>query len=237
MNVSLQSLFNSLATANTELNLRHQLMDSISQHFAVQRWGIYLVNEQDNLLSCDVHGVSDAFVERYQKFGKAVDPVMKYVIKYHAPCHEELVLPQGQWKQSELYLKCCATYDHEHIMTGGIVGDGKLIGTIHLARLANTPAFDTHDLLKLSAVCNHFSACLASLRNQPNLINEKCQNLLTKRELQIANLVARGLTNAEIGRKLWISENTVKKALKKMFFKLETNSRTTMIVKLKDILQ
>ncbi|MDJ0593688.1 MAG: LuxR C-terminal-related transcriptional regulator [Pleurocapsa sp. MO_226.B13] len=232
MDNSLQSLFNSLASASTELDLRHQFMDYISQYFAVQRWGIYLADGQNNLLSYDVHGVSDTFVEKYQKFGKAVDPVMEYVIKYHAPCHEELVLPQGQWKQSELYLKCCSEYDHEHIMTGGIVGNGKLIGTIHFARLANTPAFDTHDLLKLSSVCNHFSACLASLRNQSNSINEKYKNLLTKRELQIANLVARGLTNAEIGKELWISENTVKKALKKMFSKLETNSRTAMIMKL-----
>lgn len=233
MNSSLQSLFHSLATAKTELNLRHRLMDSVNQHFAVERWGIYLSNEQNELLSCDVYGVSDAFVERYQKFGKAVDPVLKYVIEYHAPCHEELVLPQGTWKQSELYLKCCSSYNHEHIMTGGIVGNGKLIGTINFARLENTPAFNTHDLLKLSAVCNHFSACLAHLRNESNLINQKLQNLLTQRELQIANLVARGLTNAEIGRELWISENTVKKALKKMFLKLETNSRTEMVVKLK----
>ena len=71
-----------------------------------------------------------------------------------------------------------------------------------------------------------------SKANVSFLINEKPKNLLTKRELQIANLVARGLTNAEIGGELWISENTVKKALKKMFLKLGTNSRTEMVVKL-----
>ena len=235
MERSLISLFHSLANADTELDLRHQFMDAIALHFKVQKWGIYLVDEQNNLLSCDLHGVSDAFVERYQQYGKTVDPVMKYVMEYHAPCHEELVLPQGQWKQSDLYLRCCGIYDHEHIMTGGIVGRGKLIGTIHFARLANTPAFNTHDLLKLSAVCNHFSVCLADLRNQPNLVNQQSYNL-TQRELEIANLVARGLTNTEIGKELWISVNTVKKALKKIFIKLEIHSRTEMVVKLKDII-
>lgn len=231
MSSSLKPLFHHLATAATEEQLRYKFMDWIGEYFEVQRWGIYLSDEQNNLLSCDIYGVSDAFVERYQKFGKSVDPVMQYVIEYHAPAHEELVLPQGQWKQSELYLRCCSQYNHEHIMTGAIVGNGRLIGTVHFARITDTPAFNTQDLLKLGAVCNHFSACLASLGSESFLLN-KNSDLLTKRELQIANLVAQGLTNREVGKQLWISENTVKKALKRMFVKLDVSSRIEMIMKL-----
>lgn len=232
MNYSLKPLFHHLATATTEEQLRYKFMDWIGEYFDIQRWGIYLSDEQNHLLSCDIHGVSNAFVERYQKFGKSVDPVMQYVMKYHAPAHEELVLPQGQWKQSELYLRCCSQYNHEHIMTGAIVGSGKLIGTIHFARVTETPAFNTQDLLKLGAVCNHFSACLASLRSESIFSRNPYINLLTKRELQIANLVAQGLTNSEIGKQLWISENTVKKALKKMFIKLNVATRIEMIMRL-----
>lgn len=147
VNSSLQALFHYLATATTEKELRYAFMDYVSECFAVQKWGIYLINNNHNLLSCDVHGVSDSFVERYQKFGKLVDPVMQYVMEYHAPAHEELILARGQWKQTELYEKCCAEYDHEHIMTGAVVGNGRLIGTIHFARVTNTPAFNTQDLL------------------------------------------------------------------------------------------
>ncbi|MGL6339161.1 MAG: LuxR C-terminal-related transcriptional regulator, partial [Waterburya sp.] len=35
---------------------------------------------------------------------------------------------------------------------------------------------------------------------------------------------------------LWISQNTVKQALKKMFRKLEVSSRTEMVAQLKDLL-
>ena len=123
------------------------------------------------------------------------------------------------------------------MLTGAIVGNGKLIGTVHFAKIKDTPAFNTQDLLNLSAVCNHFSACLAGLRNESNLAIDTQIALLTKRELQIANLVAKGLTNAAIGDRLWISENTVKKALKKMFVKLEVSSRTEMVFSLKDTLK
>ena len=55
---------------------------------------------------------------------------------------------------------------------------------------------------------------------------------LTPRELEIAKLVAQGRTNAEIGAELWITENSVKQALKRMFRKLEVSSRAEMVAQL-----
>lgn len=232
--MSLHPLFQSMASAKTEAELRFRLMDNLKEYFGVQRWGIYLADEENNLISCDVRGVSDKFVERYQKEGKSVDPVLKYVLEYHAPAHEELVLPQGTWKQSQLYQRCCVEYAHEHIMTGPIIGNGKLIGTINFARVGVTPAFNVGDLSNLSAVCLHLSACLANLRSQSRFEPNTYLQLLTGREIQIANLVAQGLTNAEIGKELWISHNTVKQALKKMFRKLDVTSRVEMVMRLRD---
>ena len=223
-----------MATAKTEADLRYRLMDNLGSYFRVQRWGIYLADENNNLNSCDVWGVSQKFVERYQQIGKSVDPVLKYVLDYHAPAHEELVLPKGTWKQSQLYKRCCVEYKHEHIMTGPIVNSGKLIGTINFARVGVTPAFDTRDLSNLSAVCLHLSACLANLPRSK--LKHNPYLMLTEREIQIANLVARGLTNTEIGKELWISPNTVKQTLKKMFRKLGVTSRTAMVAQLNNCL-
>ncbi|WP_263858325.1 response regulator transcription factor [Waterburya agarophytonicola] len=125
-------------------------------------------------------------------------------------------------------------------MTGPIVGNGRLIGTLNFARIGITSAFSDRDLSNLGAVCLHVSACLASLRQQNNSENsfslverENSQiSLLTKREIQVVDLVARGLTNAEIGKELWISHNTVKQALKTVFRKLEVSSRVEMIAKI-----
>jgi DNA-binding CsgD family transcriptional regulator len=235
----LYPLFQEIATAPTEQALRFRFMDGVSQYFGVQRWGIYLVDDENRLSGFDVAGVSDAFVERYEKIGRAIDPVLQYVLDHHAPAHEELVLPAGGWKQSDLYQKCCSEYNHEHIMTGPIVGRGQLIGTTHFARVGDTPAFSSKDLASLGAVCTHLSACLAELRRQasvpPDIAFKHKQ--LTPRELQIVNLVAKGLTNAEIGVELWITQNSVKQALKRMFRKLEVSARAEMVAKLRDILQ
>jgi len=51
---------------------------------------------------------------------------------------------------------------------------------------------------------------------------------LTEREMQIAQLVAEGLSNKEIGQRLYISPNTVKTLLKSIFEKLKINSRVLL---------
>jgi DNA-binding NarL/FixJ family response regulator len=49
--------------------------------------------------------------------------------------------------------------------------------------------------------------------------------ILTRRELEILKLVAEGLTNEEIGKKIFISEKTVKTHLTNIFDKLKVNNR------------
>ena len=48
---------------------------------------------------------------------------------------------------------------------------------------------------------------------------------LTKREMEILRLVAEGLTNEEIGKRIFISEKTVKTHLTNIFDKLKVNNR------------
>ncbi len=181
----------------------------------------------------------DNFVELYAQVGRNVDPVLLYVTERHAPAHEEMVLPTRGWKKCELYQNCCAYYDHEHIMTGPIVGKGKLIGAVHFARIGETPAFNNQDIADLSSICMHISASIAALKTQQiqqNIFTSPSFNLLTAREIQIAELIAQGLTNKEVGAELWITQNSVKQALKRMFRKLEASSHTEMLAKLLDIL-
>jgi DNA-binding NarL/FixJ family response regulator len=66
-------------------------------------------------------------------------------------------------------------------------------------------------------------------RGQLNEVGEETQNdmidMLTKREKEILRLVSEGLTNDEIGKKIFISEKTVKTHLTNIFDKLKVNNR------------
>lgn len=52
---------------------------------------------------------------------------------------------------------------------------------------------------------------------------------LTRRETQVLELVAKGMTNAEVGRRLYISETTVKTHLLRIFGKLGVSDRTAAV--------
>jgi len=63
---------------------------------------------------------------------------------------------------------------------------------------------------------------------------EECDKLgLSKRELEVLNLMARGLSNQEIAAHLFVSLNTVKTHSSKVFEKLEVKRRTQAIEKAK----
>jgi DNA-binding CsgD family transcriptional regulator len=72
---------------------------------------------------------------------------------------------------------------------------------------------------------------------QPFRINEnKLDELgITKRELEILELIARGLSNREISELLYVSENTVKTHSSRLFNKLNAKRRTQAVQIGKDL--
>lgn len=58
---------------------------------------------------------------------------------------------------------------------------------------------------------------------------------ITRRELQILELVARGLSNREIGETLFVSENTVKTHCSRAFDKLGARRRTEAVLRGKEL--
>jgi hypothetical protein len=51
---SLHPLFQSLSTAPSSQSLRSRLMDGVSESFGIQRWGIYLLGDENHAESVDV---------------------------------------------------------------------------------------------------------------------------------------------------------------------------------------
>jgi DNA-binding NarL/FixJ family response regulator len=58
---------------------------------------------------------------------------------------------------------------------------------------------------------------------------------ITPRELEILGLIAEGLSNREIGERLFVSENTVKTHSSRVFEKLGVNRRVQAVQKGKDL--
>lgn len=69
------------------------------------------------------------------------------------------------------------------------------------------------------------------------IFNEAEMNRLgiSKRELEVLQLMAEGLSNAEIANRLFVSLNTIKTHASNLFFKLDASRRTQAIEKAKSL--
>lgn len=225
----LQSLFQAIARAADEDELRSQVAPKIGEHFSAARSGIFFFDQvlSDNRdLNPSLKKVIEAALSTER------NPIARYIAERHAPAHNGLVTSPKAWRL------ICPRPDHWHVMAGPIVSRGKLIGVLGCTREKSQMAFDSQDLADASAVCLHLSVWAATLRSQPKLVDSKLvdaaslSSQLTAREREIAELVAIGKKNAEVGAELWITENSVKQALKKIFRKLGVSSRTEMAMQL-----
>lgn len=216
MTNSLQHLFEAINQVKNEQDLRSQVVPQIGEYFAAKRSGIFFF-DQLHLLDKKIHKTLEIALSIEH------NPIARYLVERHSPVHEALVASPKVWTM------ICPRPDHWHVMAGPIVSCGQLVGVFGCTREQSMPAFDTQNIADLSGICLHLSVWTATVRApyQPFKTNR-----LTPRELEIAELVALGRTNAEIGTELWITENSVKQALKRMFRKLEVSSRAQMVAQL-----
>jgi DNA-binding CsgD family transcriptional regulator len=232
MTNSLQLLFAAIAQVMDEQDLRSQVIPKIGEHFLAKRSGIFFFDQLPPM---------DRNLQKILQVALSIEhnPVARYLAEHHAPVHEALVTSPKVWRI------ICPRPDHWHVMAGPIVSHGELVGVVGCTREQSIPAFDAQNLADLSAICLHLSVWSATVRSRRISVREASPigieksshqsfktDRLTPREWQIAELVALGRTNAQIGNELWITENSVKQALKRMFRKLEVSSRAEMVAQL-----
>lgn len=217
MSDTLQSLFLAIAQTRNEQELRSRIMVDIAVYFQANRWGLFFHDRDPGKRTPVQKSMQLALSIEY-------NPVLRYLVERHAPIHEASLLPPGVWQ------KICPRFDHGHVMVGPIVNSGNLVGGIGFTRTQADQAFSDADLSDMSALCLHLSTWLAVAQSKQ--VKVLADDVLTARERQIAELVAQGLTNENIGKSLWITENSVKQALKRIFRKLEISSRVELVGKL-----
>nr|WP_299413858.1 LuxR C-terminal-related transcriptional regulator [Acaryochloris sp. IP29b_bin.148] len=211
--MALQALFAAIHHAHTKQALHQRVIPQCGKYFSATRQGLFFFDQLP---------LAEPKLKAVVKRALSIEhnPVVRYIVERHAPVHETLVTSPKVWQI------ICPRPDHWHVMAGPVVHQGQLIGAVGFTREQSMPGFDAQDLADLSAICLHLSTWVATVKGKGGAAKRDC---LTPRELEIAELVASGLTNAAIGRELWITENSVKQALKRMFRKLDVSSRAELV--------
>jgi DNA-binding NarL/FixJ family response regulator len=139
----------------------------------------------------------------------------------------DLRMPDGDglWALQELrerlpecrVIVCSMLHDHQHVTQAVQLGAaGYILKTIDPDSLAGA--------IRQTIEGTVFSAHALYPRRSGTI--EQPDVMLSDRELEVLQLVAEGHANAEIGRKLWVTEQTVKFHLSNIYRKLGVKNRT-----------
>lgn len=115
--------------------------------------------------------------------------------------------------------------------------NNKLLGLLNLFRAEEFGDFTEKELYVLGQLKKHFTNIIYKAEQRESTIyaisDGRSQPIyklgLTLREMEVIDLIVKGLSNHEISEKLVISDSTVKKHIYNIFTKIGVNSRTQLI--------
>lgn len=206
--------------ASDQSDLRARLFPAATQFFGARRGALFLFSEMPDKTRFERSPFALALLER------------------HAPLHDGQIASAREWQATH------SRADHGHVLAGPIVQNGELVGVLAFTRAFNDAAFNDRNVSDLSALCLHVSTRMASwtstsgpdraclLAPTPIETSGKATGValsLSPREREIVALVAQGKTNAQIGRELFVSGETVKANLKAVFRKTGVQSRAQLV--------
>jgi DNA-binding CsgD family transcriptional regulator len=136
-----------------------------------------------------------------------------------------------QWHSTGAYQDCCKPYGNEHeLMLCLPAGPGPATGPRRTLRLVFIrgpgPDFSGRDRDLLTVLRPHLHQAYLDAERRRHPTPE-----LTARQRELLHLVAAGHTNAQIARRLGISEGTVRTHLENIYRLLNVSSRTAAVTR------
>ncbi|HEY5951069.1 MAG TPA: helix-turn-helix transcriptional regulator [Kofleriaceae bacterium] len=198
----------------------------LKQHHGMHQSAVMLQALDGTPIVCvdDVATMSDELRMVMMVEGWRHDPCLEAIRANHAPVGDEVISVD---EFHDLAREFGYRGDKAHMLLLPILQTGQLLGTIRCGQLRPFTQQQRRDLTTLSG---HVSVRLAQLG--VTTVPDPWLENLTPRQREVAQLAARGHTNADIGVALEMSENTVKKHLKVIFDLLEVANRTELAARL-----
>jgi DNA-binding CsgD family transcriptional regulator len=176
-------------------------------------------------------GAPEAFVTQYIAFtAVSVDPVHSSLATRHGVVRSNELFDDAEWRRHPFYRDLGAPFRLGAYMAGELVDAYAPRGAIGVARPCGSGAFSLGDAQRLHTICLHASVAFTRLTREDRAIS--LAYALSPRQQQLVQLVANGLTNDQIGRACGITTHAVKKALERLFVRINVSSRAELIATL-----
>lgn len=170
-----------------------------------------------------------ANVRRYEQHFQFHDPVTPVMAKRQTATIVDAVIARSELERSEFYCDFLAVDGLHHGINFFAYRSGRHLGDLRLWRSRRQPDFDESDRLMLELIGRAMAAQLPLPDGAHPGVPAQVAELLTSRELEVADALAEGLSDSEIALRLHISHATVRTHLTHVFEKLQVRSRLAAI--------
>jgi DNA-binding CsgD family transcriptional regulator len=179
----------------------------------------------------------EKFISDYENIYNEVDYV-RWIFSNNVSIvyRESDLIDENARKESVFYKEYLKRYGITIIAGISVIIDGKFAGAVTLYRDERKNDFTDKEMYILKQLVTHLEVRLREVVTSGVAVQTyyllKERYRLTARETEILTCLCKGSSNAEISTSLSITENTAKKHIYNIFYKMEVSSRTSLTHKL-----
>ena len=233
----LARIMQTLAEPHEEREIRDLMGDLVMQLLQAQYYASFVWRPGEGVFdSCVQINMDPANIRRYEEHYQYHDPITPLMQRYHVAVRATDVMAHQALSKTEFF----NDFLHRDGLYWGVNlyawHRGENLGDMRIWRDRRRENFTHDDLRILDMIQPAFVSALAQARQRKGkgtagaLLSGVS---LSPRELETASLVAQGLSDKEVARRLNISAATVRTHLEHCFRKLGVNNRVAMVQKIR----
>ena len=227
----LNQLLWSAALCSTQRELAELTVQTSRAVFCSAATALVLLDGNDRVVRQSFSGIAGSDSRCADANGRLIDPILSAVVERQVTLHSGHISIRDAATSTPVSGGFSPVPGAFHSLAAPLYGGrGKVVAAFGVCRRPTAAPFDGEDIHRATALTGHLSVAFArlpSLGHVPNVAHR-----LTPRERQVASFVMQGANNLGIASSLQISRETVKKALQRIYEKLNVHGRAEMVARL-----
>ena len=211
--------------------MRAEIVKSLREAFQAEGVAFFLGDREfgaiDNASIVGI-GMDLHYLDRWVRYYSRHDPFQQERPSRSIVCKVDDILPYKRWVNLKIYNEFYRPQNIHYKLSMSLRSSVKILGLIGIFRSREHEDFSERDVAKARILVPHLTTALEHVIQLQRLASGALvtkEYRLTKREVDIVRCVCRGMTNDEIGERLYISRFTVETHLKNIFDKTGVKHR------------
>ncbi len=240
----LKDVFNVIHSATLHVSIAEmqtEVLHSLQNAFSIEG-GVFFIGDREyesidngNMTGM---GINLRYHDQWVRYYSRRDPFQQEGAYRRGVCKVDDILPYRRWTSLKIYNEFYRPQNIHYKLSLCLRSGDRTLGLIGMFRSKEQQDFSECDVAKARILVPYLTSALENLIRMKEL-SEKTpvttQHQLTRRESDIVRCVCQGLTNDEIGKKLYISRYTVETHLKNIFDKTGVKHRAGLSALLQSI--